>query len=80
MARELAPVRRVVTGEGGSGRSRIIADGAAAALTVAERPGYRVSNIWVTGETPAKLKTHIPGQALIRRASHELERLAHTFL
>jgi len=55
MARELAPVRRVVTGEGGSGRSRIIADGAAAALTVAERPGYRVSNIWVTGETPAAI-------------------------
>jgi len=55
MARELAPVRRVATGEGGSGRSRIIADGAAAALTVAERPGYRVSNIWVTGETPAAI-------------------------
>lgn len=55
MARELPAVRRVVTGEGGSGRSRIIEDDAAAALTVAERPGYRVSNIWVTEETPASI-------------------------
>lgn len=55
MAGELPAVRRVVTGEGRSGRSRIVEDGAAAALTVAERPGYRVSNIWVTGETPAAI-------------------------
>jgi mannose-6-phosphate isomerase-like protein (cupin superfamily) len=55
MPQELAPVRRVVTGDNAQGRSRIIEDRAAPALTVAERPGYRVSNIWVTSDTPAAI-------------------------
>ena len=55
MSQQLAPVRRVITGEDGKGRSRIVDDGAASALTVAARPGYRVSNIWVTAETPAAI-------------------------
>jgi len=55
MPQELAPVRRVITGEDGKGRARIVEDGAASALTVPARPGYRVSNIWVTAETPAAI-------------------------
>jgi hypothetical protein len=48
-------IRRVVTEEGPSGRARIIADERVPALSVPERPGYIVSNIWVTGETPASI-------------------------
>jgi hypothetical protein len=55
MPQELRPVRRVVTGDTAQGRSRIVADGAPAALTVAERPGYCVSNLWVTSDTPAPI-------------------------
>lgn len=47
--------RRVVTGDNASGRSHIVADGEPPALTVAERPGYRVSNVWVTSATPASI-------------------------
>lgn len=49
----LRPVRRVVTGDDGLRRSHIVEDAEPRALTVPERPGYRVSNIWVTNETPA---------------------------
>jgi hypothetical protein len=52
---ELRPVRRVVTGVTASGKSKIVEDRIAPALTVPERPGYRVSNIWVTGESPASV-------------------------
>lgn len=55
MAKESRPVRRVVTGDNAQGKSGIVDDGAAPALTVPERPGYRVSNIWVTSETPAPI-------------------------
>jgi len=55
MANELHPFRRVITGDDAAGKSRIIADAAPPALTVPERPGYRVSNIWVTGDTPAPI-------------------------
>jgi len=55
MAAELHSFRRVVTGDNAAGKSHIIADAAPAALSVPERPGYRVSNIWVTGETPAPI-------------------------
>jgi mannose-6-phosphate isomerase-like protein (cupin superfamily) len=48
-------VRRVVTEEDASGRARIVEDRALTALTVPERPGYRVSNIWVTADTPAPI-------------------------
>ncbi len=52
---ELRRFRRVVTGDNSSGRSRIVDDGEPPALTVPERPGYRVSNVWVTSETPASI-------------------------
>lgn len=55
MASELRAFRRVITGDNASGRSRIIDDAAPSALTVPERPGYRVSNIWVTSDTPAPI-------------------------
>lgn len=51
----LDPVRRIITGVGADGRSRFIADTPApVSQTVAGRPGYVVSNIWVTrlGEGP----------------------------
>ncbi len=50
------PVRRIVTGNDAEGRSSIIEDGPPPArVTVPERPGYVVSNIWTTGETPAAI-------------------------
>ncbi len=50
------PVRRIVTGNDGEGRSAIVEDGPPpAVITVPERPGYVVSNVWVTGETPAAI-------------------------
>jgi hypothetical protein len=52
---ELRRFRRVVTGDNASGRSSIVEDSEPPALTVAERPGYRVSNIWVTSDTPASI-------------------------
>jgi len=54
-ASELRPFRRVVTGDNAAGRSHIVEDAAPPALTVPERPGYRVANIWVTGDTPAPI-------------------------
>ncbi len=49
-------IRRVVTGNDAEGRSRIVEDGAPpAVITVPERPGYVVENVWVTGETPAAI-------------------------
>ena len=50
------PVRRIVTGNDAGGRSSIVEDGAPpAVITVPERPGYVVSNVWVTDETPAAI-------------------------
>lgn len=47
MAQALPPIRRIVTGDGPDGRSRIVEDAPAAAIrTVAERPGYRAVNVW----------------------------------
>ncbi len=49
-------IRRVVTGNDAEGRSSIVADGPPpAVITVPERPGYVVENVWVTGETPAEI-------------------------
>lgn len=51
-----SPVRRVVTGHGPDGRSRIIEDGASPAVKVVpERPGYRVTNLWATHGSPAMI-------------------------
>jgi mannose-6-phosphate isomerase-like protein (cupin superfamily) len=50
------PVRRIVTGNDAEGRSSIVEDGLPpAVITVPERPGYVVSNVWTTAETPADI-------------------------
>jgi mannose-6-phosphate isomerase-like protein (cupin superfamily) len=50
------PIRRVVTGDDANGRSRIIEDGPSPAVrTVAERPGYRVTNLWCTAAAPSPI-------------------------
>jgi hypothetical protein len=57
MPNELPPVRRILTGLGPGGTATIIEDGPAPhAMTVPERPGYRVTSLWVTDETPAMLE------------------------
>jgi hypothetical protein len=54
MPTELPPIRRIVTGVGADGRSRIIADGEPPVIsTAAARPGLRNANIWSTTTTPA---------------------------
>ncbi len=48
----MPPVRRIVTGHNSEGRSFIEQDGASPAQkTVADRPGYRVTNLWRTTES-----------------------------
>ncbi len=50
------PVRRIVTGNDAEGRSSIVEDGPTpAVITVPERPGYMVNNVWTTRETPADI-------------------------
>lgn len=50
------PIRRIITGNDEHGRSRIIEDGPSPAVrTVAERPGYRVTNLWATQGAPARI-------------------------
>ena len=56
MSANLPPIRRIVTADDTSGRSRIAEDAAAAAVrTVAERPGYRSVNLWRTEAAPAPI-------------------------
>lgn len=56
MTQQPPPVRRVLTGIDKSGTATIIEDGPAPAVrTVAERPGYRVTNLWSTHGSPAPL-------------------------
>lgn len=51
---DLRPIRRVITGESPSGVSSIIEDGLAPIVRlVAERPGYRVTNLWCTSSAPS---------------------------
>lgn len=50
------PIRRIVTGHDENGRSRIIEDGTSpAVLTLTDRPGYRVTNLWATDSAPADI-------------------------
>jgi hypothetical protein len=66
MATDIARgVRRVVTEEDASGRARIVADGRVPAMSVPERPGYNVSNVWVTGDTPAPI--NVPDRVAAHR-------------
>jgi hypothetical protein len=54
MIDNLPSIRRVLTGEDTNGRSIFIEDGPSPAVRlVPERPGYRVTNIWRTGEAPS---------------------------
>ncbi len=49
----LSPVRRVVTANNSSGKSYFLEDGESPSIKeVSERPGYRVTNIWRTTESP----------------------------
>lgn len=49
-------VRRIVTEVRANGKSAIVEDGPTPAIiTVPERPGYVVSNVWVTTPTPAPI-------------------------
>lgn len=53
MSNPLPPVRRIVTGHDEEGRSVFLEDGPAPAVkTIPERPDYRLTNLWVTRETP----------------------------
>ena len=53
MPDSLAPIRRIVTGIDAQGRSYIAQDGASpAVLQLAERPGFRVTNLWRTVGSP----------------------------
>ena len=57
MANELKPVRRIVTGVKPDGTATIEEDRLAPTVTtVAARPGYRVTGLWVTGESPAAIE------------------------
>ena len=50
----LPSIRRVLTGDDAQGQSSIMEDGPSPAVRlVPERPGYRVTNLWCTGATPA---------------------------
>ena len=56
MSETLPPIRRIVTADDVNGRSRIAEDAPATAIrTVAERPGYRVVNVWRTAAAPAPI-------------------------
>lgn len=50
------PIRRVITQNDVNGKSFILEDSLVSNVkVVAERPGYRVSNIWRTTESPASI-------------------------
>ena len=50
----MTPIRRVVTANNTAGKSYFLEDGPSPSVKeVVERPGYRVTNIWRTTESPA---------------------------
>lgn len=52
----LPDIRRIVTDDDASGRSRIVEDAPAQAIrTVPQRPGYRSVNVWRTEASPAPI-------------------------
>lgn len=55
MAEELPPLRRLITGIGADGKARIIENSPMEGARIPERPGFRMANIWATGETPARV-------------------------
>jgi hypothetical protein len=52
MAKELPPVRRVITGFDAAGRSVFESDGPAEVHINPLRPGMRASDVWATGRLP----------------------------
>ena len=53
MSAQLEPIRRIVTADDSEGRSYVQSDGASPLVrTVAERPGYRVTDLWCTSASP----------------------------
>ena len=59
MSTTLPPIRRIVTEDDASGRSRIVEDAPANAIRIVpERPNYRAVNIWHTVAAPAPV--HAP--------------------
>jgi hypothetical protein len=57
MAADIAPVRRIVTVDDDSGKSRRLADGPSPDVrTDPARPGYTATRIWVTDSTPTRIK------------------------
>jgi hypothetical protein len=56
MTDPIQPIRRVITHDDAHGRSRILEDGPSLAVrVVAQRPGYRVTNLWRTGASPSAI-------------------------
>ena len=55
MTQELPPIRRFVTGVGDNGKSKIIETTEMTGRQVAERPGFRMANVWATTATPAHI-------------------------
>jgi hypothetical protein len=57
MQDQLPPVRKVVTENDAEGKSYFVSDGLPSSIReVAERPGYRVHNIWRTSASPAPIQ------------------------
>ena len=53
----IAPIRRVITANDASGKSYFLEDGPSPAVKeVPERPGYRVTNLWRTIQSPASIE------------------------
>ncbi len=53
---KLPEIRRVITEDDSSGKSRIVEDSAATSIrTVTQRPGYRAVNVWRTTTSPARI-------------------------
>jgi hypothetical protein len=55
MQNELPPLRRVITGLDAAGRSVFAEDKAAVARTNPARPGWRLAQVWATGQAPARV-------------------------
>ena len=55
MAKELPPIRRIVTALNGEGKSVIVEDGPPPAVRPSMRPGFHSRNIWATFGSPAPL-------------------------
>lgn len=56
MTRTADPVRRIVTGFGPTGKSRIVEEGPAPTFRhLEERPGATLANLWITGPAPSPI-------------------------